>query len=364
MQTLSDQFAVPCVFMRGGTSKGPFFRREHLPEDPALRDRFLLRAMGASEPRRIDGLGGVDSLTNKVAIVSRSVRADADVDYLFAQICVHKNTIDYSVNCGNMLAAVGPFAVDEGLVHAEDGEHVVRIYNVNTAKLIHATVRVRGHRAQYTGEAAIDGVSGTAAPVWLEFRDVAGAKTGRLLPTGRVREVIDGFEVSCIDAAVPMVLARAADFGLSGHESAQAINADAALLARVERLRCAAGAAMGLGDVARLEMPKLTLVAAPAQGGSVAGRYFMPYTCHTAFAATGAVCLGAAAGTAGSLVREVLVGAADHLTIEHPSGRIAVSVRAAGGTEPGIAAVRLLRTARRLMAGEVYAPVEPSLLQS
>jgi 2-methylaconitate cis-trans-isomerase PrpF len=346
--------------MRGGTSKGPFFRSQDLPSDPFARDRALLRLMGALEPRRIDGIGGIDSLTNKVAIISPSDRPGIDVDYLFAQICVHKNTIDYSVNCGNMISAVGPYAIDEGLVAAQEGETVVRIYNVNTGKKVVATVQTPNGGVVYQGDAAIDGVAGTAAPVWLDWIDVAGSKTGSLLPTGKTVDVFSGIRVSCIDAAVPMAIAAAADFGLTGHETAEQINDDAALLARVEQIRQIAGRAMGLGDVSKLEMPKLVLVAPPAKGGTIAARYFMPYTCHTAFAVTGAVCLGAAAVLPGSVAAAVRDGSGTRVVIEHPSGQMEVMIEAdlANGPVPTIQSAKLLRTARRLFAGDVYFPIE------
>jgi len=362
MQQIADQYAIPCVIMRGGTSKGPFFLEHDLPEPGVRRDRLLLRLMGALEPRRIDGIGGIDSLTNKVAIISRSRRDDADIDYLFGQICVHKNTIDYSVNCGNMLAAVGPFSVDTGLVAATGSATNVRIYNVNTGKVIHASISTSQGRALYEGDASIDGVAGAAAAVWLDFKAVQGAKTGKLLPTGHRQEVLNGVTVSCVDAAVPMVIARASDFGLTGHESAGQINADPDLLNRVELLRRAGGRAMGLGDVADLEMPKLTLVA-PSRTvkGGIAGRYFMPYTCHTAFAVTGAVCLAAAAALEGTLAHEAVGDASVSpvLCIEHPSGvlKVEANVEASGDDERTVASAKLLRTARRLMAGEVYIPV-------
>jgi 4-oxalomesaconate tautomerase len=360
MRRESDQFALPCVLMRGGTSKGPFLRLEDLPPDPARRDAVLVRLMGALEPRRIDGIGGVDNPTNKVAIISRSARPDADVDYLFAQICPHKNTVDTSINCGNMLSAVGPYAIDQGLVPTASPETRVRIHNVNTGKLVTATVRTPEGRVVYDGDAAIDGVPGTAAPVWLEFHDVAGAKTGRLLPTGHVVDRFDDMDFTCVDAAVPMAIGLAADFGLTCGESANAINADTALLARVERIRRLAGWAMGLGEVAEREMPKLTLVGRPLAGGAIAARYFMPYTCHPAFAVTGAVCLAAAASLPGSTAARVCGGAAQGaIAIEHPAGRIEVAVELEQpiSAEPTIRAARLLRTARRLFAGEVFLPV-------
>ncbi|MDX3906765.1 MAG: 4-oxalomesaconate tautomerase [Pigmentiphaga sp.] len=356
MQAFSDQLGLRCVLMRGGTSKGPFFLVEDLPPPGPFRDAALLRLMGALEPRRIDGIGGIDSLTNKVAIISRSTRPGVNVDYLFAQICVHKNTIDYSVNCGNMLAAVGPFAIDEGLVPASGASTEVAIFNVNTGKRIVATVCTSAGRAVYSGDAAIDGVAGTAAPVWLRFCDVAGAKTGKLLPTGNAVDRMEGLDVSCIDAAVPMAIVQAAALGMTGYETAEAINAQPELLARVERVRCAAGRAMGLGDVSRLEMPKLVTVAQARSGGTIAARYFMPYTCHTSFAVTGAVCLGAAVQVPGSVAAQIAGGAAK-VAIEHPAGVLHVDVDAAqgaGGVE--IRSASLLRTARRLFAGTVYFP--------
>lgn len=362
MQRLSDQYALACVLMRGGTSKGPFIKLEDLPSDPRARDLSLLRLMGALEPRRIDGIGGIDSLTNKVAIISKSKRPGIDVDYLFAQICVHKNTIDYSVNCGNMVSAVGPYAIDMGLVAAQDGETQVSIYNVNTDKQIIATIQTPGGRVTYQGDAAIDGVSGTAAPIWLDWIDVAGSKTGALLPTGRLVDAFDGVRVSCVDAAVPMAIAAATEFGLTGHETADEINRNQPLLDRVEKIRQLAGRAMGLGDVSRLEMPKITLVGKPKGSGTIVARYFMPYTCHTSFAVTGAICIGAAAVLPGTTAHEASVASAnpERVVIEHPSGlmEVKIDVAGAGTPEVSIRSAKLLRTARRLFAGEVYFPVD------
>ncbi|HEY9281017.1 MAG TPA: 4-oxalomesaconate tautomerase [Eoetvoesiella sp.] len=362
MERLSDQFSMTCVLMRGGTSKGPFIRLEDLPADPQARDRCLLRLMGALEPRRIDGIGGVDSLTNKVAIISKSLRPGIDVDYLFGQICVHKNTIDYSVNCGNMVSAVGPYAIDEGLVAAQNGETQVRIYNVNTNKQITATVQTPGGTVAYQGDAVIDGVSGTAAPVWLDWLDIVGSKTGALLPTGQVVNVFDGIRVSCVDAAVPMAIAAASEFGLTGYETTDEINGNQPLLDRVEKIRQLAGMAMGLGDVSRLEMPKITLVSKPKGSGTIAARYFMPYTCHTSFAVTGAICLGAAAVLPGTVAHEVstVATARERVVVEHPSGQMEVMMGVHGHGTPkvSVSSAKLLRTARRLLAGEVYFPVD------
>lgn len=359
MHRFSDQLGLPCVVMRGGTSKGPFFLESDLPPPGEERDRVLLRVLGALEPRRIDGIGGPDPLVNKIAIISASTRPGVDVDYLFAQVCIHKNTIDYNVNCGNMLAAVGPYAIDQGLVNATDPETTVRIFNVNTGKRIVATIQTRNGRSVYQGDGRIDGVPGSAAPVWLRFEDMAGAKTGKLLPTGNIVDVMDGIEVSCVDAAVPMAIVAADAFGLTGHESAEEINANAPLLAQVEALRCVAGRAMGLGDVARSEMPKLTLVAAPAGEATLAARYFMPYTCHSGFAVTGAVCLGVATHLSGSVAQRVARQTATMVSIEHPLGSIDVNVHGDRPDEEAqmdIRAVSLLRTARRLFSGTVYVP--------
>src|SRR5690606_14847060 len=226
MHRFSDQLGLPCVVMRGGTSKGPFFLESDLPPPGEERDRVLLRVLGALEPRRIDGIGGPDPLVNKIAIISASTRPGVDVDYLFAQVCIHKNTIDYNVNCGNMLAAVGPYAIDQGLVPTDGQQTTVRIFNVNTGKRIVATVQTHNGRTLYQGDERIDGVPGQAAPVWLRFEDMAGAKTGKLLPTGNIIDVINGIEVSCVDAAVPMAIGAAEAFGLTGHESAEQINAN------------------------------------------------------------------------------------------------------------------------------------------
>lgn len=359
MQQFSDQIGLPCVLMRGGTSKGPFFLDSDLPPAGEERDRILLRVLGALEPRRIDGIGGPDPLVNKIAIISPSQHEDADVDYLFAQVCIHKNTIDYNVNCGNMLAAVGPYAIDQGLVAATGATTTVRIFNVNTGKRIVAQVQTHDGQVVYQGEAAIDGVPGCAAPVWLRFENMAGAKTGKLLPTGNVLDVMNGMEVSCVDASVPMAIVAAEAFGLTGHEPAEIINADADLLKRVEELRCVAGRAMGLGDVSRSEMPKLAIVAAPAHRGSISARYFMPYTCHSGFAVTGAVCLGVASFLEGSVAHRVARIQDGKVSIEHPLGTIDVDVertRASAGDTQNIRSVSLLRTARRMFSGIVYIP--------
>lgn len=344
--------------MRGGTSRGPYFLAADLPADTALRDRLLLSAMGSGHELEIDGIGGGNPLTSKVAIVGPSSHPDADVDYLFAQVSVLTRLVDTSPNCGNMLAGVGPFAIEQGLVGAADGETRVRIRNVNTAKLIEATVQTPGGRVTYDGDAAIDGVPGTAAPIRLVFRDAAGAKTGKLLPTGRPVDAIDGLEATCIDAAMPLVILRAADLGKSALDSPAELDADRGFMTRLEAIRRQAGSLMGLGDVSGMVIPKPVLIGPAAAGANLAVRYFVPHACHKAMAVTGAVGLATACATEGTLPAALIGGACAPglLTFEHPSGRIQLRIERPAGQ--GGAIVSLLRTARRIMEGTIFASLD------
>jgi len=345
--------AIPCVLMRGGTSRGPYFLASDLPSDPAERDRVLIQVMGSGHELEIDGIGGGHPLTSKVAIVSASKVPGADVDYLFAQVDVRERKVDISPNCGNMLAGVGPFALESGLVPADEGVSTVHIYNVNTKKLIEARIQTPGGRVRYDGNASIDGVPGTAAPIHLAFLDAAGAKTGKLFPTGNARDVIEGVEVSCVDAAMPIMALRAADLGKSGYESPAEFAADREFLKRLESLRLEAGERMGLGDVRAFVIPKPVLVARARSGGTLAGRYFMPHACHNAFATTGAVAVGTAAVTAGNVIADFAgtpLLPAD-VVIEHPSGPMQVHLEQRAGSNAPVAYI--VRTARRLFEGRV-----------
>ena len=339
--------------MRGGTSKGPFFLATDLPADPARRDRVLLSVMGSGHELEIDGIGGGNPVTSKVAIISRSNMAGADVDYLFAQVKIREHVVDTSPNCGNMLVGVGPFAIEAGLVGARDGTTPVRIHNVNTGKLVEAHVCTPGGRVAYDGDVAIDGVPGTAAPIHLAFLDAAGAKTGKLLPTGSPVDRIDGIEVSCVDAAMPVVIVRASALGKTGYEAAQELGGDPAFLARLERLRIEAGRWMGITDAADRVIPKPVLVAPAVRGGALAVRYFMPHECHGALAITGAIAVAMAAVTPGtvaaSLAGEIRLPA--ELPLEHPSGRLTVRLERPAGSAHPVAFV--VRTARRLFEGAV-----------
>lgn len=354
------QTKIPCVQMRGGTSRGPFFLASDLPTDAKTRDEVLLAVMGSPHEYQVDGIGGANPLTSKVAIIGKSRNPDADVDYLFAQVLIDEALVDTKPNCGNMLVAVGPFAIETGLVPARHPETVVRIFNVNTQVLVEAIVQTPGGRVTYEGDAAIDGVRGTAAPVKLNFKSAIGSVTGKLLPTGRPIDVIDGIEVSFVDAAMPVILMRAEQFGKTGQETAVELDADRALFERMEAIRRKAGELAGMGDVSKLVVPKIALLARPAKGGTIASRYFVPYSCHKAHAVTGTVCVAAACaipGTVASKLVSLPPAPQGIVQIEHPSGMIAIDLDATlSGPQPAIHRAALIRTARRIFEGNVLIP--------
>lgn len=355
---MHDQRSIPCLLMRGGTSKGPYFKAEDLPADIAARDRVLLAVMGSPDIRQIDGLGGADTLTSKVAIVSRSSREGVDVEYLFAQVDVSRAIVDTSPSCGNMLSGVGPFAIETGMLPAGDGTTAVVIFDVNTASRIEAVVQTPGGQVNYTGNAAIAGVPGTAAPIVLNFMDAVGAKTGMMLPTGHATETIDGVEVSCLDVCMPMVLMRAADLGLDGTEGHEEIDSNAALLARIEAIRMQAGERMGFGDVSDKVIPKVGLLSRPRGTGAITSRYLTPHKLHAAHAVTGAVCVATACLLEGSIAYDLAVrpeGNPCTIWIEHPSGMVDVRMDTAGaGPTLQVTRAGILRTARPIMRGEVF----------
>jgi 2-methylaconitate cis-trans-isomerase PrpF len=352
---MDDLVRIPCVLMRGGTSKGPFFLASDLPMDPERRDALLIEVMGSGHSLQIDGVGGGNSLSSKVAIIGPPTRPGADVDYLFAQVKVEERAVDTSPNCGNMLSAVGPFAIEAGLVPVDGERTTVRIHNVNTGTIIEAVIETPGGTLRYQGDAAIDGVPGTAAPVYLAFTEAVGAKTGRLLPTGTPQEVIDGIPVSLIDGATPVMIVRGEPFGLTGSEPAPALDANRAFMDRLEALRIEAGARIGLGDVRTSVLPKPVLIGQPRQGGTLSVRYFTPHACHTALATTGAVTIAMAATLPDSLVGAALPEFAlpADLTLEHPTGRMDVRVAIPKGAASP--AVYVMRTCRRLFEGAVLA---------
>ena len=355
-----SQTPIACTLMRGGTSKGPFFLASDLPSDVRLRDRVLLAVMGSPDARQIDGLGGADPLTSKVAIISRSTRAGIDVDYLFAQVSVDRPLVDVTPNCGNMLAGVGPFAIERGFVAARSPVTPVKIYMVNTGNIAVAHVPTPGGIVAYEGEASIAGVPGTAAAIRIDFLDTAGSVCGALLPTGHALDVLDGMEATLIDNGMPVVVLRAADFGKSGYETPAELDADKKFKARLEEVRILAGERMGLGDVRSKVVPKMTLVAPPRQGGHVATRTFIPHKCHAAIGVLGAVTVGTACVLPGSVTHGIVSvpdGALKRLSVEHPSGEFSLEIEVEQ-THDGLKVVHssLIRTARALFHGEVLVP--------
>ena len=357
---MTIQTTIPCTMMRGGTSRGPYFLANDLPRDPELRDQVLMVVMGSGHAQQIDGIGGGSSLSSKVAIVSVSKHPDADIDYLFAQVSVDQKTVDTSPSCGNMLAGVAPFAIESGLVNADDGETRVRVRNVNTDSFIEVVVQTPDGQVDYDGDTSIDGVQGTAAPVLLNFLDVAGTKTGHLLPTGNLRDCIDGIEVSCVDAAVPMVLIPAESLGKSGWEGKEALDSNPELLARIEKIRLEAAWKMGLGDATGKVLPKVSLLSKPQHGGTITSRYFVPDNCHAAHAVTGAICVATAAMLPGTITDDLIVRPESDIAeirVEHPSGKIDVVLQLARD-EAGLQIDRagIIRTARKLFRGELYVP--------
>ncbi|AZD01688.1 4-oxalomesaconate tautomerase [Pseudomonas chlororaphis] len=353
---------IPCVLMRGGTSKGPVFLAWDLPVSIEQRDELLLDLMGSGHELEIDGIGGGSPQTSKVAIVSPSLHPEADVDYLFVQVMVSQRRVDTAPNCGNMLCAVGPFAVEQGLVKATGEQTQVRIRNLNTGTFVNSLVQTPAGKVSYEGDTAIDGVPGTAAPVQLTFLDAAGSKTGKLFPTGNTRDLIDGVPVTCIDMAMPLLIVEAGQLGKRGDETPAELDADKDFLRRLESLRLQAGLAMGLGDVSDKVIPKPVLISPAVAGGTLQARYFMPHSCHRALAITGAIGLATACVSEGSVAAELLGGATQlkQVRLEHPSGGIDVVLSYTGNQGETIRA-SVVRTARRLFSGFVYAPASQRL---
>ena len=345
--------------MRGGTSRGPFFDAADLPADIALRDAVLLAVMGSPDKRQIDGLGGAHPLTSKVGIVTRGSKPGVHLDFLFAQLQPEKDTVDTTPNCGNMLAAVVPFALETGMVNPQGDTSTFRVLTLNTDMQCDITVQTPGGLVEYAGDARIDGVPGTSAPVTINFLDTAGSVCAGLLPTGHVRDVIDGVEVTCIDNGMPLVMFRAADVGRTGYETVAELNADTELKARIERLRIACGHAMGLGDVTAKNYPKMTLIALPRAGGSLATRSFIPHVCHDAIGVLAAVTVGTACVLEGSVcegIANVPSGNVKKVSVEHPTGEFSVELEVDPAHPQNVTRAALLRTARLIMRGDVMIP--------
>jgi 4-oxalomesaconate tautomerase len=351
-QSAVDEDGLPCMLIRGGTSKGAYFLAGDLPAERAERDGLLLRVMGSPDPRQIDGIGGAHPLTSKVAVVSRSGDPNADVDYLFLQVGVDEAVVSDAQNCGNLLAGVGPFALERGLVKAGGAETQVRIRMVNTGQFATATIQTPGGRVRYAGDASLPGVPGTAAPIVLEF----GAPD-KLLPTGQVADILDGTQATCVDAGMPVVLLDAAGFGVSGRETPAELEANAKLTARIARIRLAALALMGLDPGTAATIPKLALIAPPHDGGTVSTRTFIPVRCHTALGALAGVSISVGLQLEGAVGRDSaqLPPAGKPLRLEHPTGHLDVAVDLDTSVQPPLLRrAGVVRTARKLFDGTVY----------
>jgi len=360
---MSDQLKIPCIFMRGGTSRGPYFIKSDLPDDIPTRDKVLLAAMGSPDNRQIDGLGGADPVKSKVAIVSKSDEAGVDVNYHFAQVKIDEPIVDTKPSCGNMLIGVGPFSIERGLVEAQDGLTKVVIRDVNTGMKIEETVRTPNKIVSYEGDLKIDGVPNPGSPVDLSFLEVIGSKTKKLFPTGNKIDKINGIECSMVDSAMPVLFFRASDFGVTGNESHIELNQKQDLIDKMNEIRIEVGKRIGFGDVSKSVIPKVALLS-KADKGSIKSRYFMPWQCHNAYAITGTICLAAAAKSKGTICNEYYDDFSDEgfFEIEHPTGISKVKVKV---TREGEEIVDLVATttrhARLIMSGEVH--IQKSLLK-
>jgi 4-oxalomesaconate tautomerase len=347
------------MVLRGGTSKGAYLLADDLPSDPAARDALILSIMGSPDPRQIDGIGGAHPLTSKIAIVSRSRREGCDVDFLFGQVVIDEPRIDVTPNCGNILAGVGPFALERGLVAAQDPVTRVRVHTVNTGTVSELKVQTPDGRVAYGGEARIDGVPGTAAPIAVEFLDAAGSVCGSLLPTGRAVDQVAGVDATLIDNGMPVVVLEALAVGRTGYEPRDVLDKDMELKARLEEIRREAGKLMGLGDVSRKVVPKMALVAPPVAGGHLCTRSFIPHECHASIGVFAAVTVATACvlpGSPAARVARVPPGREKTLSVEHPTGEFSVMIEVGGTPEnPVVERAGLIRTARLLFEGFAYA---------
>mgnify|MGYP000538835484 CR=1 FL=1 len=347
---------IRAMWMRGGTSKGGYFLASDLPGNLEARNDLLLEIMGSPDIRQINGMGGADPLTSKVAVVCKSDREGVDVDYLFLQVFTDQPIVTDAQNCGNILAGVAPFAIERGLVSAQDGETPVSIYMENTAQVAVAQVQTPGGKVSYKGEAKIDGVPGTSAPVQIEFKDTAGSSCGALLPTGNVVDVVEGVELTMIDNGMPCVVMRASDVGITGQESPEELEENDALRAKLEAIRLKCGPMMNLGGVVAKTVPKMTMVSAPRNGGAISTRTFIPHRCHKTIGVLGAVSVATACLIEGSPAQELAKtgrGQVRSLSVEHPAGEMTVVAKL--DQAGGVASAAILRTARKLMDGDVFA---------
>lgn len=351
------QTKIRCMLMRGGTSKGAYFLESDLPADPVLRDQVLLAVMGSPDARQIDGLGGGDSLTSKVAIISASARDDTEINYLFAQVNVEQAIVDYGQNCGNILSGVAPFVLERGLVEAKEESTAVRVFMQNTGQVAELIVHTPNAQLDYAGNTYIDGVPLPASEIILNFQNIEGSTCGSLLPTGQAQDVFHETPVTCIDNGMPVVLIRASDLGIQGNESKQELDANHALKARIEAIRLIAGEKMNLGDVSQKTIPKMSIISKPLAGGAVNTRTFIPHKCHAAIGVFGATSVAAACLIQGTVAAELAHTSDDlqqRLDIEHPQGRFTVLLQR--DEELNITGCGFIRTARAIFDGYVMIP--------
>ena len=360
---MSDQIKIPCLFMRGGTSRGPYFLKSDLPDDIKKRDKILLAAMGSPDVRQIDGLGGADPVKSKVAIVSKSDEPGVDVNYYFAQVKIDEPIVDTKPSCGNMLIGVGPFAIERNLVQAQDKETKVVIRDMNTGMKIEEVVQTPNKQVSYDGNFKIDGVPNTGTPVEIRFIDSIGSKTKKLFPTGNKIDVVNGIECTFVDAAMPVVFFRAKDFGVSGNESHLELNQNQKLIDDMGKIRIELGKRIGFGDVSKSVIPKVALVS-KADQGSIKSRYFMPWSCHNGYAITGSIALSAASKSKGTICSEFYSDYSDqgNFVIEHPTGvsKVKLEIKYQGDDIVDLVA-STTRHARLIMSGEVH--VQKSLVE-
>lgn len=343
-----------CILMRGGTSRGPYFKMEDFPEDPNQRVEVLTKIMGSGSLNQVDGIGGGVSTTSKAAIIGKSTNSECDIDYLFAQVDILKKEVDFSPNCGNILAAVAPFAIEIGYIVAQHPKTIIKIRNINTEKIIIAEVNTPNGKLTYEGNAHTSGLMDTSAPIKLTFLDVSGSKTGALFPTGQPTNDINSITVTCIDAAIPCVLINASDLKKSGYESPEELNNDPQFLMSLEQIRLEAGKLMGLGDVSNKVIPKPVLISPAIQGGDLSARYFVPHSCHKSLAVTGSIAIACAYITPNTILNKPLeiINNKSNILIEHPSGTLEIHVDSK--PEDRHKNISIIRTARKIMSGTVF----------
>ena len=358
---MTDQIGIPAAYMRGGTSKGLLFDKKDLPSDREKLTKFLLTVMGSPDLRQINGMGGATSVTSKVCIVSKSDIKNVDIDYFFAQVSVDQSIVDYGPTCGNMLSAVGPFAIERGMVQAKNPKTTIVIRSVNTGSIIEADIPTPNNKIIYSGQFKIAGVPGSGSPILLKFKNIVGGSTGKLLPTGQPTIQIEGIEVTCLDVSMPIVMANASDFGIKGNETSEELNNNKSLLEKIEKIRLLAAIEMGMGNVSDKVIPKFALLSKSCNGGTITSRYFTPKTCHETHAATGTNCIAAAClikGTVAAKIANVKYEDEYKVVLEHPLGSIECIVNTSSlhiaPNDNFIKSCGIYRTSRKIMDGNVY----------